>query len=155
MTKNNANVKIIPPLVPLLAIIISWLLNDYLYNLPIPLETKVQFILVYFFMLSAITLFGFSLYFFIKFKQNPDPHTPTASLYTSGIFRISRNPIYLGFLFAQMVVALKYNNLYMIISIPLIVYFLTVLVIKPEEDYLEQQFGNQYLDYKKKVRRWI
>ena len=106
-------------------------------------------------MACAVVLFGFSLYFFIKTKQNPEPHTPTNALYTGGIFAITRNPIYLGFLMAQVVVAVKFNNLYMILSLPLVLLVLNKWVIEPEEDYLEKLFGDKYLTYKQNVRRWL
>ncbi len=155
MANQHAKVKTIPPLIPLVAITISWILNEYIYALSIPIDIPYQDHIIHFFMFSALAIFGFSLFFFIKFKQNPEPHTPTNSLYTTGIYRLTRNPIYLGFLFAQVVVAIKFNNLYMIISIPVIMYLLTILVIKPEEEYLEQLFAQEYIDYKNKVRRWI
>lgn len=155
MSNNHANVKITPPLIPLAAILVSWLINKYLYTLTIPIDSKAQSYIATSCMSLALILFISSLYFFIKSKQNPEPHTPTNSLYTKGIFQWTRNPIYLGFLFAQIVVAVKFNNLYMIISLPAIIYFLTVLVIQPEEEYLEQLFAEDYLNYKTKVRRWI
>ncbi|MFK8013785.1 MAG: isoprenylcysteine carboxylmethyltransferase family protein [Marinicellaceae bacterium] len=153
--KNHAQVKTIPPLIPLFFILISWLVNKYIFNISIPVPTDIQTYIAYFFMACATFLFGFSLLFFFKSKQNPEPHTPTNALYTSGVFRITRNPIYLGFLAAQIVVAIKFNNLYIILSLPLVVVMLNKWVIEPEEVYLEKLFGDKYLEYKKSVRRWI
>lgn len=152
---DHAKVKTIPPLIPLLFIIIAWLINTYIMELPIPLSLETQTTIAYVMMPLAAILFAFSLYFFIKTKQNPEPHTPTNALYTGGIFRITRNPIYLGFLIAQIVVAIKLNNLYVVFSLPFVWWLLTKWVIEPEETYLEQLFGQEYLDYKKKVRRWL
>ncbi|VAW39814.1 Putative protein-S-isoprenylcysteine methyltransferase [hydrothermal vent metagenome] len=153
--KDSAKVKTIPPLVPLAFIIISWLIDKYVYPLAIPIPANVQSILAYFFMFDAVILFSFSLYFFFKTKQNPVPQTPTNALYTGGIFRITRNPMYLGFLVAQVVVAIYLNNFYVIISLPVVWWLLNKWAIEPEEVYLEQIFGQKYLDYKQKVRRWL
>lgn len=153
--KDHAQVKTIPPLIPLTFIVLAWLVNRYLYALPIPLVDNIQLIIAYVMMAFASVLFAFSLYFFFKTRQNPEPHTPTNALYTGGIFRITRNPIYLGFLVAQVVVAIKLNNLYVILSLPFVFWLLNKWVIEPEEIYLEQLFGQEYLDYKQKVRRWL
>jgi protein-S-isoprenylcysteine O-methyltransferase Ste14 len=153
--QDSAQVKTIPPLIPAIFILIAWTLDKYIYDLPIPLAVQVQIILAYIIMPIALVLFAFSLYFFITYKQNPDPHTPTKSLYTGGIFKITRNPIYLGFLFAQSVVAIKLNNFYIILSLPFTIILLNKWIVEPEESYLEKLFGEEYLDYKKKVRRWL
>ena len=153
--KDHAQVKTIPPLIPLVFILTSWLVNKYIFTLSIPLNLDIQKIVAYIFMFCAIILFSFSLFFFIKTKQNPEPHTPTNALYTGGIFKITRNPIYLGFLVAQVVVAIKLNNLYVILTLPLVLMVLNKWVIDPEEIYLEKLFGDEYLTYKNKVRRWL
>ena len=153
--KDHAKVKTIPPLIPLLFIGMAWLLNKYIYALSIPLSLNIQIIIAYVMMTITTILFSFSLYFFIKTRQNPGPHTPTNALYTGGIFRITRNPIYLGFLTAQMVVAIKLNNLYIILSIPVVLWLINKWVIEAEETYLENLFGQDYLNYKQKVRRWL
>lgn len=152
---NHAQVRTIPPLIPLTFIVLAWLIDRYIYILPIPLAANIQMILAYVLMPIAAVLFAFSLYFFFKTRQNPEPHTPTNALYTGGIFKITRNPIYLGFLLAQIVVAIKLNNLYVILSLPIVFWLLNKWIIEPEEMYLEKLFGQEYLDYKNKVRRWI
>ncbi len=153
--KDHAKVKTIPPLIPLTFIVVAWLLNRFIYSLAIPINANIQMIIAYVLMVVATILFGFSLYFFFKTRQNPEPHTPTNALYTGGIFKITRNPIYLGFLVAQIVVAIKLNNLYVILSLPFVFWLLNKWVIDPEEVYLEKLFGQKYLDYKSKVRRWL
>lgn len=154
-SKDHAQVKTIPPLIPLFFIFISWIVDKYIYSLNIPLALNIQMIIAYIFMAFAVILFGFSLYFFIKTKQNPEPHTPTNSLYTGGIFKITRNPIYLGFLVAQVVVAIKLNNSYILLTLPLVLLILNRWVIEPEEIYLEKLFGEKYITYKNTVRRWL
>jgi len=152
---DHAQVKTIPPLIPLFFIILGWLIQKYIYAINIPISHEIQMIIAYIMMAVATILFSFSLYFFVKTKQNPEPHTPTNSLYTGGIFKITRNPIYLGFLIAQVVVAIKLDNLYILLFIPLVLWVVNKWVIEPEETYLEKLFGQQYLDYKNKVRRWL
>ena len=154
-TKDHAKVKTIPPLIPLTFIAVSWLVNRFIYPLSIPVPTNIQTVIAYVLIVVSSILFGFSLYFFFKTRQNPEPHTPTNALYTGGIFKITRNPIYLGFLVAQVVVAIKLNNLYVILTLPFVFWLLNKWVIDPEEVYLQKLFGQEYLDYKNKVRRWL
>lgn len=154
-SKDSAQVKTIPPLIPLTFIVFAWLIDRFIYPLVIPLDINIQNIIAYVFIVIATILFSFSLYFFFKSRQNPEPHTPTNALYTGGVFKITRNPIYLGFLVAQIVVAIKLNNLYVILSLPFVFWLLIKWVIEPEETYLEKLFGLEYLEYKNKVRRWL
>lgn len=153
--EDHAQVKTIPPLIPLFFIVLAWLIDKYIYALAIPVAGNIQLIVAYFMMAIAAILFAFSLYFFIKTKQNPVPQTPTNALYTGGVFRFTRNPMYLGFLLAQVVVAIKFNNLFILLSLPIVWWLLNKWAIKPEEIYLEKLFGQEYLDYKSKVRRWL
>lgn len=153
--QDHAQVKTIPPLIPLFFIVLAWLIDKYIYALAIPVTENIQLVVAYIMMAITVILFSFSLYFFIKTKQNPEPHTPTNALYTGGVFRITRNPIYLGFLVAQIVVAIKLNNLYVLLSLPIVWWLLNKWVIEPEEAYLEKLFGQEFLEYKNKVRRWL
>jgi protein-S-isoprenylcysteine O-methyltransferase Ste14 len=153
--EDHAQVKTIPPLIPLTFIVLAWLINRFIYPLAIPLDANIQMIIAYVLMPIAGVLFAFSLYFFLKTRQNPEPHTPTNALYTGGVFRMTRNPIYLGFLVAQVIVAIKMNSLYVILSLPIVFWLLNKWVIEPEETYLEKLFGQEYVDYKNKVRRWL
>ena len=84
-----------------------------------------------------------------------DVRKPTADVVTSGVFRMSRNPIYLGMLLLCAGVAIAANSLWvLVLALPFAV-ILQKGVIEREETYLERKFGTKYLDYKAKVRRWI
>jgi protein-S-isoprenylcysteine O-methyltransferase Ste14 len=152
---DPAKVRTIPPLIPLTFIVLGWLIQKYIYSINIPISHDIQTIVANIMMVIATILFSFSLYFFFKTRQNPEPHTPTNALYTGGIFKITRNPIYLGFLVAQVVVAIRLDNLYILLFIPLVLWVINKWVIEAEETYLEKLFGQEYLDYKQKVRRWL
>jgi protein-S-isoprenylcysteine O-methyltransferase Ste14 len=74
---------------------------------------------------------------------------------SSGIFSISRNPIYVALCFANIGIGLILNSWWVLVSfIPaaILVYLIT---IKSEESYLERKFGDEYLAYKSRVRRWL
>ena len=80
---------------------------------------------------------------------------PAHSLQTSGIYSISRNPMYLGLLILYLGIACFKGNLWTFILIPVLVLVITHFVILKEEAYLGRTFGVDYVEYQKKVRRWI
>jgi protein-S-isoprenylcysteine O-methyltransferase Ste14 len=84
-----------------------------------------------------------------------DVRKPTADIVPSGVFRMSRNPIYLRMLLLCGGVAIAANSLWVLVLVLPFAFILQKGVIEPEEAYLERKFGSKYLRYKAKVRRWI
>jgi protein-S-isoprenylcysteine O-methyltransferase Ste14 len=80
---------------------------------------------------------------------------PSTEIVTSGVFQRSRNPIYLGMLLLCTGIAILANSLWILILVLPFAIVLQKGVIDREEAYLEQKFGDKYLRYKAKVRRWI
>jgi protein-S-isoprenylcysteine O-methyltransferase Ste14 len=84
-----------------------------------------------------------------------ETNKPPTEIVTSGVFQRSRNPIYLGMLLLCTGIAILVNSLWILILVVLFAIVLQKGVIEPEEAYLEQKFGDKYLRYKAKVRRWV
>jgi protein-S-isoprenylcysteine O-methyltransferase Ste14 len=80
---------------------------------------------------------------------------PSSGLVASGIYHYTRNPVYLGFVFMLIGLTLSMGTYWGIVMAWPLVIFINNLVIKPEEINLERKFGNQYIDYKSQVRRWL
>tara|TARA_B110000444_G_C18615364_1_gene489625 strand:- start:23 stop:466 length:444 start_codon:yes stop_codon:yes gene_type:complete len=94
---------------------------------------------------------------FIKSKTtvNPIKFKNVNRLVTSGIFKISRNPMYLGMIIIVLSSTVFYLNIYSIFT-PFIFYFwINRFQIKREEKFLTEKFGEEYLLYKTRTRRWI
>ena len=83
------------------------------------------------------------------------PGRPTSSLVTDGPFRYTRNPGYLGLALLYAGIAVLRNALWAILLLPVVVYVIQREVIGREESYLERTFGEEYLAYKARVRRWV
>ena len=83
------------------------------------------------------------------------PYSPTTAIVQSGPFRISRNPIYLADTLCYVGGAILLNTAWPLIFLPLVLLVMHRGVILREERYLEQKFGDEYIDYKTSVRRWI
>ena len=83
------------------------------------------------------------------------PGEESTTLVTTGVFRLSRNPMYLGFVLVLVGVALQLGALTPWIVVLAFVVLMDVLFIRPEEDMLEETFGQAFLDYKRRTRRWL
>ncbi|MGI9599069.1 MAG: methyltransferase family protein [Acidimicrobiales bacterium] len=87
-----------------------------------------------------------------------DPHTidSASTLVTGGIYRVSRNPMYLGLVLLSIGWALRLGTAVgMIVGTGSLVIALTYLQIRPEERALRERFGDDYDRYRSTVRRWI
>jgi protein-S-isoprenylcysteine O-methyltransferase Ste14 len=83
------------------------------------------------------------------------PDQPTDRLVTDGAFRFRRNPIYMGEVLAFLGLAQLTYNIWFAILAPVFALALLQLAILPEERHLEERFGEVYLDYKERTRRWF
>ena len=98
-----------------------------------------------------------AVYAFRKAQTTVDPRNPdkASKLVIVGIYKISRNPMYLGLFFILLAFVIKLGNLYTVPVLILFVWYITTFQIKPEEIALKDLFGEDYLNYLKTVRRWI
>jgi len=98
---------------------------------------------------------GWALFLFIKAKTDLNPAGKPSKLVTEGPFNVSRNPMYLGAFIILLGVAFYMGTLSFYL-VPLAYFFITnYLLIPYEEGKLERIFGDTYLSYKKRARRWI
>jgi protein-S-isoprenylcysteine O-methyltransferase Ste14 len=84
-----------------------------------------------------------------------DPFKPTTALATDGPFRFTRNPLYLSLTLLYGGIALFVNLPWALLFLPIVLLIMRIGVIDREERYLEQKFGEDYLRYKRSVRRWL
>ena len=94
---------------------------------------------------------------FRKQKTTVNPLAPkqASSLVVSGIFKYSRNPMYLGMLIVLLSISFKFNLIGGIITSLFFYVFITKFQIIPEEVAMNELFGDQFIDYTKKTRRWV
>jgi protein-S-isoprenylcysteine O-methyltransferase Ste14 len=94
---------------------------------------------------------------FAKARTTVDPLHPDAStsVVTVGIYRLTRNPMYLGMLLALTSWSILLSNLAALVFLPAFVWFIDRFQIRPEERLLRRKFGEPYLSYLASVRRWI
>jgi len=149
----NINKYIHPPIVALIYIGIGFLLG-FIISFPISAPISLQNIGF------ALTCIGFlcGVAAFIEIRKahtTLDPHGSVSQIVATGIYRFTRNPIYLGFLL--MVIGLPLNSGFYwgIVMAPFFVLTMNRQVFDREESYLENKFKEQYTGYKSRVRRWL
>jgi protein-S-isoprenylcysteine O-methyltransferase Ste14 len=91
----------------------------------------------------------------IRHRTTIVPHHPVATLLTGGPYRLSRNPMYTGLAITHLGLALLFGSWWPLALWPLVIVVVRQLVIRPEEQYLTQRFGQTYTDYQSRVRRWL
>ncbi|MEZ9524412.1 methyltransferase family protein [Enterovibrio norvegicus] len=86
---------------------------------------------------------------------NPMLKTASSALVSDGVYRFTRNPMYLGMLCILVAAALLWNSAYALLGCVSFVLYMNAFQISPEEDYLTDLFPDSYLEYKTRVRRWL
>lgn len=147
--------KIPPPVYMVLTAGLMWLLNKYfpIYGLISTPWNQIG----YLFMLMGLSLDASSIMQFFRAKTTVNPMRPeqASGLVTSGIYRFTRNPMYVGLLLLLIGFAILQGSLSALLLVPLFIVVLTRQQIIPEETILEAKFGHKYIDYKMSVRRWL
>lgn len=94
---------------------------------------------------------------FRKHRTTVNPLNPSKSseVVTTGVFRISRNPMYLGMAIVLFAFCTYFGSIWSISAVAIFIIYITTFQIIPEEQVLTQMFGRNYEEYKRRVRRWI
>jgi len=106
---------------------------------------------------ASLLAIAFACFLFWKAKTTANPIVPTkaSSLVTTGIYSLSRNPMYVAFTSVLIAFALFLSNPINLLLLPLFVFLVNKLYILPEEQALESLFADEFIAYKSKVRRWV
>jgi len=150
---KGANVKFPPPL-----IFVGWMIMGAVLQKFFPQNLGIPFNHMYWGLGMVIIGIFLIMYFQRSFKKaetNIKPWEPTRNIITTGVYAYSRNPIYLAFIFFPIGLGIFFDNLWVLLSFIPALFTVYHIAIKKEEAYLEEMFGEEYLNYKKKVRRWI
>ena len=107
------------------------------------------------FVVIGIAITAVSAGAFIKAETPLVPFTKSTVVVTTGLFRYSRNPMYLGMVIALLGVAMLLGSIGSFVPIPVFVGIIHNLFIRREEIFLEDIFGDEYLAYRTTVRRWL
>jgi len=155
--KDRAAVRVFPPGVPLVTILAGVGLS-YLWPIDLGLGSLATAAYWVGGAIVAGSVLGLGLWPVLLFRrsgQDENPWKPTPMIVERGPYRITRNPMYLQMVLVCVGVAVILMDVWILILTPVCVWALQRFAIEPEEAYLERKFGEAYLAYKRRVRRWI
>ncbi len=148
-----------------------WEIGEVVFGIPFLISIAIQFIIP--FSLSqgilrqvlipvgiALIIIGIGFIVlarreFAHFGQPTDPGHPTNKVIKTGVFSISRNPLYLGSVIIFWGIALTLNILWTLVTLLLSIIICLYILIIPEEQYLAVKFGEEYKEYIASVYRWL
>ncbi len=145
--------RIVPPVYFLAALLAMTALHFWL-----PLARFVGPPLSYFgvvLIIAGLAIAGTAAASFAKAGTPVVPFETSTTIVKTGMYRVTRNPMYLGMFSVLLGVALLYGTLTPLLPIPAFVWVIRTRFVLPEEAFLEDLFGDEYLVYKSQVRRWL
>ena len=145
--------KIPPPIVTLVSALLIFFSRELFPNYVFEYQSMLSiaiFISGLMILISAVSLF--------KEKEttvNPMSPEKASSLVVDGVFKYTRNPMYLGMSVVLLSISIQFNLIGGLLILLLFVGYITVFQIIPEEEAMEENFGEEYLSFKRSTRRWI
>ena len=149
----NHNRKVLPPVYFLIAVLLMTGFNFF-----VPIQVILQAPATY--LGAGLVVVGFAVVIwpaaaFGKSGTAIKPFEKSTHLVTGGMYRITRNPMYLGMTIVLLGVALLFGTVSPFLLVPLFVVLIQRNFIVHEEAALEETFGNAYRQYRQRVRRWL
>lgn len=147
--------RIPPPLVALGFALLMWALASLDSALMLHPTLNTYASLLFFLLGFSFSLSG--VLSFRRFKTTVNPLKPQAatSLVTTGVYRLTRNPMYVGFVFFLLAWAMRLGSVWSVLLVLGFILFIQRFQIAPEERALLLLFGAEFEQYQRKVRRWL
>ena len=153
--RTALELKMPPPLVALCVATLMWLASFLLSPIEVSAALGTSAALALALCGLALDLTGLIAFIRSKTTINPLRPTATAALVTTGPYRVTRNPMYLGMQLILLGWAVFLSNLAALVVAPLFFLYITRFQIIPEERVLTEKFGAAFTDYQLRVRRWL
>jgi protein-S-isoprenylcysteine O-methyltransferase Ste14 len=152
-TRDTAGVIAPPPLIFLAALGAGFRLNKGIGRGSLPIKFRVPVGAAA--LVAGTSLMRSFVQAFGRAGTPLDPYKPSEAIVTEGPYRLTRNPAYLGMTLTYAGISLLSDSPWALVPLPIAVAVVDRGVVAREERYLERKFGAPYLDYKRRVRRWI
>ena len=152
---SDPGVRFPPPFIFVGGFLGGWAVNRWGRGLPlssggVPLERIGFGILI-----VGVVLAAWGIVTFRRARTAVIPHHAASQLVTSGPYRFTRNPMYVGLTIAYLGGAAVINSAWPLILLPVVLVVLVRSVVSREEQYLSDAFGDQFTAYRSRVRRWL
>ena len=152
---KKLELKIPPPIVGLIIAAAMWKIAKVCPSLDVPLFIREVIAGVLLLVGAGIALPGFVAFIRARTTFNSMKPKATSSLVTGGIYRFTRNPMYVSLLFILVAWAIFLSSAWALVGPVAFVLYINRFQIKPEERALAAMFGAAYAEYKGRVRRWL
>jgi protein-S-isoprenylcysteine O-methyltransferase Ste14 len=154
-TPSDAGVHYPPPLLYVAGIAAGWLAQR---THPLPITghpSAIRTTLALLLGLGWLVLFGAASGAFLGKRTTLIPNRPATALVTTGIYRFTRNPMYLSLVLLYLAVTLALDSWWPVVFLPVVVIAVDRMIIRREERYLAHAFPGEYAAYRERVRRWV
>ena len=151
--EDRPGVPIAPPLLFVLPILVSLVIEWFAPTNFV--HGALRWILGVLFLVAGIALTVGGFLTQKRAGTDPIPFNPTTRIVAGGVYRFTRNPMYVGFALCTFALAILVDSTWMLLVVPIGLVLVDRMIITREERYLERKFGEEYLNYKRRVRRWI
>ena len=152
--QQTPGIRLMPPLVYAVSLFIGLSIEQLLPVVSIPWTWRAG---------PAVVLIALAGSFIaptvMRFRKADTPFSdfskPATTLITDGPYRYSRNPAYLALTLLYLEVGVLFSSAWVCVLVVPALLIINIAVVRKEEQYLESQFGEEYLRYKTAVRRWL
>jgi protein-S-isoprenylcysteine O-methyltransferase Ste14 len=151
---DSSNAVVRPPLALALAVL-GGLVTERLISLPFLPESVSESGAGIAVLALGLALGAWAITILRRAGTRVETTKPTTTIVTTGPYRLTRNPIYVGMVVILIGLAIALNTAWLLVALVPFYLIIRYGVIAREEAYLERKFGDMYLSYKSRVRRWI
>jgi len=156
MGNKNFFKGIVPPPIIFFALILIGFIAQWIFPFSLMFHTWLTRLIIGIPLFTASGLIALNaLLIMKKSKTAISFNSPTTQFITEGSFRFTRNPLYFSLLLVMSSIVIIANSAWHLIALILLFLFFNFSVVAREEQYLENSFGEEYTQYKNRVRRWI
>jgi protein-S-isoprenylcysteine O-methyltransferase Ste14 len=153
--KDSAAIRIPPPVFFFICLAFGLLLEYFFHLRFINISTMPRIVVGLIFIFISGCFAGSAFFVLIKNKTTFNTAKSTIKIVKDGAYRFSRNPLYLSLLLLLSGIAVLMSSTWLLLTIPILYMLFLYQAVKPEEKYLSEKFGEEYLEYAARVRRWL
>src|SRR5688572_6505172 len=152
---DHAGVRVPPPLIFFGLVVIGPLVDRLFGIAPLHIAQPLRSVMVLLLVAAGLMIVLAAIRNFARAGTRVEPWAPSSAIVSDGIYRFTRNPMYVGMALVVLGLALIIGSSASIVMVGLAMLIVDLFVIRREEAYLEAKFGDEYRDYRARVRRWL
>ncbi|MEO7655578.1 MAG: isoprenylcysteine carboxylmethyltransferase family protein [Sphingomicrobium sp.] len=153
--RDHAGVRVPPPLIFLGLVVIGPVLDSLVGLAPLAIPPTLRTVLVLILIAAGLAVVLVAVRRFASAGTRVEPWVPSSAIVSDGIYRFTRNPMYVGMAVVMLGLSLILASPASLGMVVVGVLIVDRFVIRREEAYLEAKFGEEYRTYRARVRRWL